>query len=212
MTTEPDFHLGPLGFGDLTAQIDSRRFIGTAATAAELTAFPTKHLRKLRCVAAIAGGALWMYDPDSVATAAASVLVPDDGTGRWIALRGYVSKTIGEADLTNTTPGGAQTLTVGALPSGARVTRTSVKVDEAFGVAAEFVSLEVGSAGVHDALIAGSYVHYDPPDEFYSCNSGDRTGVPFVGPVVATFTPDGSTALVDLTAGSLTIQCDYYLP
>lgn len=78
-------------YGDMVAR-GVRELIGpTAATTTALKAVPTDHPSRvdgaLTCVLA-GGGAIYVFDADSSASAGAGVLVPDSGSGRWFLASG----------------------------------------------------------------------------------------------------------------------------
>jgi hypothetical protein len=115
--------------------------------------------------------------------------------------------TIGQADLTDAVNGEAQAINVGAvLPANAVILAHEVNVATLFsGGGATAVKLDIGGSST-TAIV-------DQMDVFTGAATGalsPRTGAHAQGKfsaeqLVATFTPDGGSALLGLTAGSLTI-------
>lgn len=83
--------LGSVNYGDLAAQQISRRFAGTPANAAALTAL-TASQRADGMMAMLDDGTKWRFDAASTAadTSGNLVLTPDAGTGRWMRADNFV--------------------------------------------------------------------------------------------------------------------------
>lgn len=75
---------GLLPFGNAEAREVSKRVGGVFADTAALKALPVRQ-RADGMVAVVKPAQLWVFDASSSAGASATVLVPDAGTGRWLA-------------------------------------------------------------------------------------------------------------------------------
>ncbi len=82
--------------GDRAAQAVSARIAAPAATTTALKAIPADRREDGMVCCVLADSTLWVFDADSSATASATVLAPDVGTGRWL--------TVGLGALTGTSP------------------------------------------------------------------------------------------------------------
>jgi hypothetical protein len=74
-----------LTYGDSAAREVSGRIAGPPATTTELKATPADRRVDGQLFLVIADGSLWFYSATSSASAGATVLVPDVGTGRFLA-------------------------------------------------------------------------------------------------------------------------------
>lgn len=124
------------------------------------------------------------------------------------------SKTIGHADLTESTNNTAQAINIGLpLPTGAVVVAHDVNVATLFsGGSATAVTLDIGATDA-DAIVDGM-------DVFTGAATGDLTGTLGVHPrgkfsgqqLKATFLTDSGHNLAGLTAGSLTVNVWFTIP
>lgn len=75
---------GAINYGDAAAREVSERVGGVFADDAALKALaPNQRVNGMLCV--VEPASLWIFDASSSASAGATVLVPDSGTGRWVA-------------------------------------------------------------------------------------------------------------------------------
>ena len=122
-----------------------------------------------------------------------------------------VSLTVGHADLTEASNGVAQSINIGSgvLPTNAYIVGRTLRSPTQFtGGGATAVALDIGGTDT-DCIVDG--------EDVLGGGTGARAGTSGVDPngalggqqLKATFTPDGSHNLADLTAGSITIDILY---
>jgi hypothetical protein len=75
---------GALPYGDAATRAISERCAGVFATTAALKALPAKS-RANGMIAVVDPASLWVFNAASAAGASSTVLVPDAGSGRWLA-------------------------------------------------------------------------------------------------------------------------------
>ena len=207
---------------------DSRvRVQFAAANATAIKAIPPHSRGGDAIVKDLVTGLIWQFDTDSEADASDSVLVPDAGAGRWLALDTIAGATalaaiptkrtvtVGHADLTAASNGLAQAINIGAtLPANARIISVDASALTPFsGGSASAVGMTIGTSGDVDALISVCDVFAAAVDGGPSSfTAGIRPNKLFAtvgAQLIATFTPDGSHTLLGLTAGSITIDVFY---
>lgn len=215
-----------------------------------------------------ATGKLWRFDEDSTADAAADVLVPDAGGGRFLsddakiaadlaststgkgaslvgledagglftasevegalaevktiadALTGAVKRTVtvaynNAAFVAANSNGTAAVVNIGAtLPANARILSCDARSFTAFsGGSISTLSMKIGTSGDDDALVSASDMVAAAvdggPSTFTRGIRPNKTFISSGAQLIATFTPDGSHKLSDLSAGSITIDVFY---
>lgn len=123
--------------------------------------------------------------------------------------------TIGHADLTDGDDGDPQAFNIGAvLPANARIMGVDMRAYTPFtGGGASALTCDVGTSGDVDALVDGADLFAAAVDGGpASMPAGIRPNKTFASAgaqLIATLTPDGSTAGTDYTAGAVTIDVLY---
>jgi hypothetical protein len=205
-------------YGDTLAQKVAKRLAPPAATTLAIEAITASDRVDGMLVACIDDDTLWQFSAGSSATAGATVLEPDAGTGRWLKVGDSsaagvykLAATIGHADLDAAAT--TQTKNVGsALPANARILGTNVKLGTAFsGGTVSALVMTLGSSGDADALIASSNLFDAAVDGLASTKTaGLAPNKHFAAStqLTALFTATGDN-LVNLTAGAVTIEVLY---
>lgn len=126
------------------------------------------------------------------------------------------SQQVTHADLTEDGNGTLQEINLStALPTGARIVGVDVLLTTQFtGGSVASVTVDVGTTGAEE-LIKDFDALGSTAGAYYDRGAGAATRVRgnfSEAQLVIGFTPDGSHALADLTAGDLTVAVDYYVP
>lgn len=191
-------------YGDRAAREVSERICAPTATTTTLKAIPADRRVDGMVAIVLFDSSLWVFDKDSSAGASSTVLVPDAGSGRWLALGisaftgvKVASKAIGHADLTDAD--GAQTIDFdAALPTGAVVIGAGANVTEVFDNAGDTASctFDLGIAsGNTDGFVDGG-----------SLNAIAKVGTPCgtdLGALVGEITPS-VIVMADVNLDTLT--------
>jgi hypothetical protein len=112
MSTNLNTSTGLLEVGDDAGRAVSARVAGTFATTAALKALAADRRIDGMLAATLADNRTWMFVAASSASAADGVLVPDAGTGRWLAV--LPGAQVGAAQLAEATGNAASAVQIGA--------------------------------------------------------------------------------------------------
>lgn len=205
-----------LKYGDAAARQVSGRIGDPTATTTTLKAIPADRRVDGQLFLVLADSSLWAFDADSSASASSTVLVPDAGSGRFLAMGiasfggVYVaSKAFTYADLTDADM--QQSIDfAAALPAGAVVLGSGVNVTAIFDNAGDSASLtfDLGiKSGDTDCFIDGG-----------SLNAVAKVSTPagvsptgLVGAITPSIIVDSSVNLDTLTKGSAVAYVLYAL-
>lgn len=203
-------------YGDSAARLVSGRVGGYAATTAALKAIPANRRVNMQIYMVEADNSLWVFDGDSAAGASSTVLVPDAGSGRYLAIgisagvTGVVtvSKSLGfaaltDADMQQDVPFDA------ALPAGAIVLGTGANVTAVFDNVGDTANLtfDFGYAADRDAFIDGGSLDAIAK---VSTPAGVQP-VGLVGAITPSIRVDSSVNLNTLTKGAAVFYLQYAL-
>jgi len=89
----------PAQYGETLAREVDLRIAAAVANTAAITALPAADRVDGLLILETTNGSSWWFDDDSTAVAGPSVLVPDAGSGRWLATGGSVASGVGAVNL-----------------------------------------------------------------------------------------------------------------
>lgn len=124
-----------------------------------------------------------------------------------------LTATIGEAALTAATNGLAQTIALGAVPAGAVLVSVAVRLTAQFtGGGATAVGMTIGDT-VSATHVATSFDVFGGTvtTSFVKPTAGTVAGPYAADTLNLIFTPDAGHQLVNLTAGSIDVEVDYFV-
>jgi hypothetical protein len=204
-----------LHHGETAGRIVSGRIGEPTATTTSLKAVPANSRVDGQLFVVLNDYSVWVYDADSAASASSTVLVPDAGDGRFLAVgisagtTGVVtvSKSVGYAAISDA--GTTKTIDFdAALPAGACVVGAGANVTAIFDNAGDTASVtfDLGiKSGDTDGFVDGG-----------SLNAVAKVGVPAgaaLGALCGAITPsiifDGSVNLDTLTKGAAVFYVSY---
>ncbi len=203
--------------GDRSARLVSQRIGGPTATTTTLKAIPADLRADGQVFVVLADSSIWIFDADSAAGASATVLVPDAGSGRYLAAGFAVgasgifvaSKTVGFAALTDADM--QQTVDFDeALPAGAVVVGSGANVTAIFDNVGDTASLtfDLGiKSGDTDAFVDGGSLNAVAK----VCTPNGVTPSGLVGAITPSIIVDSSVNLNTLTKGAATFYVLYAL-
>jgi hypothetical protein len=205
-----------LVYGDLAAREISERIAAATASTTTMKAIPADRRVDGMLGIVLADSSLWCFDADSSAGASSTVLVPDAGSGRWLAI-GIQTGTSGVYTASKTILYSALTdadmqqdvAFDAALPAGAVVLGSGANVTAIFDNVGDTANLtfDLGYAADRDAFIDGGSLDA-------AAKVSTPAGVQPVG-LVGAITPsvrvDSSVNLNTLTKGAATFYVLYAL-
>lgn len=203
-----------LKYGEAAAREVSGRIGAQSATTTTLKATPADRRKDGQLFTVDADNSLWIFDLGSSAGASATCLVPDAGSGRFLAMGvgsfagvKIASKTIGFADLTDADMQ-MDIAFAAALPAGALIVGTGANVTAIFDNVGDTASVtfDLGiGGGDTDAFIDGG-----------SLNAVAKVSTPagvqpvgLVGAITPSVRIDSSVNLNTLTKGAATFYVAY---
>lgn len=202
-------------YGDTAGRLVSERIAGASATTTTIKAIPPDRRVDAMLIVCLFDYSVWVFEGSSSAGASSTVLVPDSGSGRWVAVGAsalaginVASKAVGFADCTDADMQ-QDFAFASALPAGAVIVGSGANVTAIFDNVGDTANLtfDLGYAADRDAFIDGGSL--DAVAKVSTPAGVQPVGL--VGAITPSVRIDSSVNLDTLTKGAATFYVLYAL-